>query len=503
MRRRQLKPFTQAAGVSAVSEPLSNGLSDRAAVHSISTPDAPRELTAVARLLKDYFRCEDSIADFAVTGVLSETPGYFKFGPDVICYGRCSSGLPSKSAAAHLHDAGDHVATSPASVHLTFDPAEVVDNLRCERYLANATSAGRPRPANQALQSLYYLLRPLMGVGVRKHFQRLYFRLRNKAAFPQWPVDGTVEGIFERLLVLSMRAQGVRRLPFIWFWPEGAPSCTILTHDVETAEGVNFCSQLMDLNDSFGIKSSFQLVPEDRYRLPEGFLENIRKRGFEVNVHDLNHDGHLFRDHEEFLRRAAKINAYGKQFGAAGFRSAIMYRNVDWFGALDFSYDMSIPNVAHLDPQKGGCCTVMPFFAGNLLELPVTMTQDYPLFNILKDYSTRLWREQISTIREKHGLISIIVHPDYIINDAARRVYREFLEYVSELRSRKKTWIALPGEAAAWWRLRSELSLVKTSDAQAGDSWRIEGNGSERARLAYAVLTGNSLTYETAGEGMK
>ncbi len=152
------------------------------------------------------------------------------------------------------------------------------------------------------------------------------------------------------------------------------------------------------------------------------------------------------------MRRAVKINAYGKQFGSQGFRSAIMYRNVDWFGALDFSYDMSIPNVAHLDPQKGGCCTVMPFFAGNILELPVTMTQDYPLFNILKDYSTRLWREQISMIKEKHGLIGIIVHPDYIIDDAARRVYREFLEYVSELRARKETWIALPGEVAAWWR---------------------------------------------------
>ena len=202
------------------------------------------------------------------------------------------------------------------------------------------------------------------------------------------------------------------------------------------------------------------------------------------------------------MRRAVKINAYGKQFGAQGFRSAILYRNVDWFDALDFSYDMSVPNVAHLDPQKGGCCTVMPFFAGKILELPVTMTQDYPLFHILKDYSTRLWREQISMIKEKHGLISIIVHPDYIIDESARRVYREFLEYVSELRSRKETWIALPGEVAAWWRLRSEMNLVKTSDAQTGDSWHIEGKGSERARVAYAILTGNSLSFEISGGGI-
>lgn len=432
------------------------------------------------------------MAEFDITGDPSRvSPGYFRFGSDVICFGRCSSGEPAKSPGEILDDAAGQVTIGESSVHLTFDPVEVIDNLRCERYLANSTSAGRPRPANDALQSLYYFLRPLLGVTVRKHLQRLYFRLRNKTSFPAWPVDRTVEEIFEHLLSLSMKSQGIRRLPFIWFWPDGAPSCTILTHDVETTSGVNFCSQLMDLNDSFGIKSSFQIVPEDRYQLPEGFLQNIRNRGFEVNVHDLNHDGNLFKDHDEFLRRADRINAYGKQFGALGFRSAIMYRNVDWFDALDFSYDMSLPNVAHLDPQKGGCCTVMPFFAGNILELPVTLTQDYPLFYILKDHSIRLWKEQISLIQEKHGLISIIVHPDYIIDKAARRVYVEFLEHISVMRSRKQTWITLAGEAAAWWRLRSELRLVKR-----GDSWSIEGQGSERARLAYATLDGDALNFE-------
>jgi hypothetical protein len=126
-----------------------------------------------------------------------------------------------------------------------------------------------------------------------------------------------------------------------------------------------------------------------------------------------------------------------------------------------------------------------------MVELPVTTTQDYSLFYILKDYSTRLWKEQITRIREKHGLISVIVHPDNIIEKRARRVYSELLELLTDLRSRGETWIALPGEVASWWRLRSELNLVRE-----GDSWRIEGEGSERARLAYAVLNNDRLTYE-------
>ena len=168
-----------------------------------------------------------------------------------------------------------------------------------------------------------------------------------------------------------------------------------------------------------------------------------------------------------------------------------MYRNIDWYDALDFSYDMSIPNVGHLDPQQGGCCTVLPFSIGKILELPVTTTQDYSLFHILNDYSIRLWKEQISLIREKHGLVSFIIHPDYIIAKRARRVYAELLQYLSELRSQRQVWIALPREVAAWWRLRSELTLVK-----AGGSWRIEGSGKDRARLAYATLVDGKLAYE-------
>jgi hypothetical protein len=330
-----------------------------------------------------------------------------------------------------------------------------------------------------------------MPVAVRKHLQRRYFRGWDKILFPNWPVDFTVETIFEQLLILSMKSRSVKRLPFIWFWPEGAPSCAIVTHDVETSAGRDFCPQLMDLNDMFGIKTAFQIVPEKRYSVPQAFLDCIRERGFELNVHDLNHDGRLMEDREEFLHRAKHINLHGRRFGALGFRSAMLYRNIDWYEALDFSYDMSVPNVAHLDPQRGGCCTVFPFFNGKMLELPVTMAQDYSLFHILKDYSIGIWKEQISLIREKHGLMQIIIHPDYIRDKAARRVYTEFLCHLSDLRAGGKTWIALPSEAAAWWRLRNELKLVNECG-----SWHIEGEGRQRARIAYATIVDEKITYE-------
>ena len=200
-------------------------------------------------------------------------------------------------------------------------------------------------------------------------------------------------------MLLSLRAGGVERVPFIWFWPDGAKSCLMMTHDVENAAGRDYCAELMDLDDSFGIKASFQVVPERRYDVPRSYLDSMRSRGFEINVQDLNHDGHLFRDKAGFLSRVEKINSYGREFGAVGFRSAILYRRQEWYDALQFSYDMSVPNVAHLDPQRGGCCTVMPFsLPGGMTEIPVTVTEDYTLFHILKDYSTALWEKQMEMI---------------------------------------------------------------------------------------------------------
>jgi hypothetical protein len=443
------------------------------------------------RLLTDHFRCLGGLTDLAVTGDLSADSGYFRFGSAGICYGQCSSGTPATFVTDPLHDAGQYVSMNGYSVQLPFDPVQVVNNLHYERYRCNPAEGKKKINASSLVRKLYYLARPLMPVAVRKHLQRFYFRDWNKIPFPSWPVDFSVESILEQLLMLSMKSQNVERIPFIWFWPEGAPSCAIVTHDVETSAGRDFCHQLMDLNDSFEIKTAFQVVPEKRYSVPQSLLDCIGERGFELNVHDLNHDGHLMDHREEFLRRAKHINRYGLRFGARGFRSAMLHRNLDWYDALEFSYDMSVPNVAHLDPQRGGCCTVFPFFNGKLLELPITMTQDYTLFHILKDYSIDLWKEQISLIRQRHGLMQVIVHPDYIIDKAARGTYAELLGYLAELRTRGETWIALPSEVAVWWRLRSELRLVNE-----GGSLRIEGEGKQRARIAYATIVDERLTYE-------
>ena len=377
-------------------------------------------------LLSEYYRCPAALlAPLLAARAPAERAGYFRLGPETICYGRLAGGNTARSPVGPLEDALKHLRMEGQEIQLPFDAGDVVENLRRERYAAHFRQEGRV--FNELLRKAYYLVRPLLGVSVRRHLQKMRLRGWDAISFPDWPVDTTVERIHQMLLALSLKAQGMQKIPFIWFWPEGFSSCAIMTHDVEDPSGKSFCARLMDLDEAAGLRSSFQVVPENRYSVSPHFLESITSRGFEVNIHDLKHDGRLYADHAEFLRRAKRINNYAREYGAEGFRSGILYRNADWYNAFDFSYDMSIPNVAHLDPQRGGCCTVMPYFIGKIVELPLTCTQDYTLFQILDDYSIDLWKQQIALLREHHGLISFIVHPDYIRERRAQDTYKALL----------------------------------------------------------------------------
>jgi hypothetical protein len=438
-------------------------------------------------LMVDYFRCTDALPRFAVADGRCEQPGYFRFGHDTIGFGRACVDVPVSRAGMHLADLLAAVEIHDMECVLQFDANEVVDNLRKERYAEYAQPHSRLR---NAYKIAYYLARPLLPFSLRGYLKRMLLNRRQTRPFPEWPVDRTVDRIFENLMLLAMKTSGIDRMPFIWFWPEGYSGCAVMTHDVETRAGVEFCGPLMELDDSLGIKASFQIIPEGRYMMPQPLIAEMTSRGFEVNVHDWNHDGMLFSTKACFSERANKINQAADNLGARGFRAGALYRNTDWYDAFTFSYDMSVPNVGHLDPQWGGCCTVMPYSIGRILEIPVTTTQDYMLFHMLGEYSTELWEKQIDLILEGNGLASFIVHPDYIIEKHARAVYTQLLEHLSRIRSERNVWMARPGEVNRWWRNRSQMKLVRS-----GSQWAIEGSGSEEACVAYAILDGSHLAY--------
>lgn len=446
------------------------------------------------QVLSDYYRLPDEMLGRICAAQTAGETGFFRFGPEAVCYGQCASGVSTKVENAELHDALKSARMNDSEVCLPFDPVRVVENLRRERYLRDSLPKQYRILDSPLVRKTYYSIRELLPIAIRKHLQKLYLSDWRKLRFPNWPVDFSVDAIHEKLLCLSMEAGGIERVPFIWFWPRGASNCLIMTHDVETAAGRDFTPDLMDLDESYGLKASFQVVPEKRYEVPDEYVQRIQSRGFEVNVHDLTHDGQLYQERKTFLERAEKINKYAKKFDARGFRAGVMYRNLDWYDAYEFSYDMSVPNVAHLEPQRGGCCTVFPYFVGKILELPLTTCQDYSLFQILNEYSIELWKKQLDLIRRRNGLMSFITHPDYLISPRPRQVYESLLDYLRQMVSREGIWVALPREVDQWWRARSKMTLIRK-----GEHWEIQGPENQRAQIAYAILKGGHLTYDIPG----
>lgn len=327
---------------------------------------------------------------------------------------------------------------------------DLIKHFQSEQYFQKDNEAVL---ANSIVAKCYYRMRPLLPVPVRSVFQRYSLRNWDKIGFPEWPIDTTADRITTFLVKLAVQKSGFGD-SFIWFWPGSYRAGLVLTHDVETKVGLDNCRRVMALEEKYGFRSSFEIIPENKYIVDYGLLEEMKSRGFEVCVHGLNHDGKLFKSREVFTSRVEKIRKYAESFGAIGFRSPVMYRNIEWIQELGFEYDMSFPNVGHLDPQRGGCCTVFPFFNNNTIEIPLTTMQDYSLFNILKKHDTEIWKMQTQRIINTNGLISFIIHPDYIVSGEFFSVYERLLAYLADLND---VWHALPSELNSWWRARSKV----------------------------------------------
>src|SRR6184192_509214 len=145
----------------------------------------------------DQYRFDDRYGDFKVAALRATNAGYFRFGENAMCYGRTSDGCVQSSAENDLYDVLRNVTVTGCDTALPFDPNEVVENLRYERYMESFAQARRGILAAFAKKS-YYTFRPLMPVPFRKHLQRIYLKNWDQISFPSWPVDRTVENIFEQ-----------------------------------------------------------------------------------------------------------------------------------------------------------------------------------------------------------------------------------------------------------------------------------------------------------------
>lgn len=243
-------------------------------------------------------------------------------------------------------------------------------------------------------------------------------------------------------------------------WPGGKRFALVLTHDVETADGLGKCRHLMSLEENGGFRSSFNFVPGDYHVMPE-LIETMKVNGFEVGVHGWTHDGTLYKSREMFQSQALRINEYLEKWGAVGFRSPAMHHNLEWIGDLDIEYDLSTFDTDPFEPQPDGMGTIFPFMVEgkdvrrSYVEMPYTLPQDFTLFIIMRERTIDIWKRKLDWIVDQGGMVLLNTHPDYMnfretrlgVEEYPSGYYEEFLNYV-RTRYEGQYWHALPRETA-------------------------------------------------------
>ncbi len=296
-------------------------------------------------------------------------------------------------------------------------------------------------------KTLYYMIKPLLPRSTQLIIRRLLIKLKMNRVKNIWPINEVSS-----------------KKPVNWpGWPEGKDFAFILTHDVETSRGLDRCQLLAKIDKSYGFKSSFNIVPY-KYPISPSTLSWLKIEGFEVGVHDYNHDGKLYRSKLLFNQRAEKINLCLKEWNVNGFRSAAMHHNLEWIADLNILYDCSTFDTDPFEPQPDPINTIFPFCYQHknskrcYVEIPYTLPQDFTLFVIMKEIDNSIWERKLKWISENKGMATVIVHPDYINFDSSKpnrvdeyslKLYVNFLDHIRNV-YKDRYWNPLPNELAEY-----------------------------------------------------
>lgn len=337
------------------------------------------------------------------------------------------------------------------------------------------------------LLKVYYALRPLMPRGLQLMLRRRYAISQAQVDFPRWPIEPILVERANRDMKVLVEQSEEKRIPLINFWPGTFSAAVTLTHDVEWDIGVRNIPRVREVEKKYGVVSSWNF-PAERYAFDKKIFKELEAENCEIGLHGLYHDGKKFSSRKIFEERLPKMNSYLKQWGAVGFRSPATHRNPDWIPEIAAEYDSSFPDTDPFEPQSGGCCSIFPFMLGEMVELPITLIQDHTLIEILQKKDIELWKQKSNWIIKNHGLINIIIHPDYMLTEKNLRYYDEFLQFIT---AQRNLWFALPKDIARWWRDREKSHVMRIDGVQP----IIEGPASDCGRIAWAVLEGEDVKY--------
>ncbi len=307
---------------------------------------------------------------------------------------------------------------------------------------------------HRSLVDFFYNVKPFFPRRLQIFIRRKLVFIKLKYCVDTWPIDPLAA-----------------TPPANWRgWPHNKKFALVLTHDVDTKKGYDKCISLMKLNQEMGFRAAFNFVPEGNYSLEPEIKQLLVKNGFEIGVHDLNHDGKLFKSEKHFVKGAKKINSYLKDWQSTGFRAGAMHCNLEWIHQLNIEYDASTFDTDPFEPKPTSRRTIFPFYvkkdeySNGFVELPYTLPQDFTLFVLMRENNIDIWKQKLDWIVDRGGMALMLTHPDYMnfgqssgAEEYPALFYRELLQYIKN-KYEGMYWNVLPNELSRYMSEGKQLS---------------------------------------------
>jgi hypothetical protein len=316
------------------------------------------------------------------------------------------------------------------------------------RYLSN------PQPAFSRLPFDYRLIpSPIRSAGLT-----LLDRLHagdTAAAFPGWPDESRLDDLRARIWAGAAKRTNVGLSTPAY--PKGCRGTVLLTHDIDSRADIDRIAPLRQLERQLGLVSSIGFIPEISWP-DRAVIAALVEDGCEVYCHDIRHNGKLPYSSQASMR--ASFDRFFERNGDArdllrGFRSGQLLMTAQLLGVVGefFEYDLSLPDTERGGPygSTAGCASVYPFLVDDLLEIPLTMPQDFFLANVERldsDGMLSVWRDKLEAVLARGGVAVLNTHPIWA-NPARASVWSAYGRLLETIAA-ANAWVATPSSLREW-----------------------------------------------------
>jgi hypothetical protein len=208
---------------------------------------------------------------------------------------------------------------------------------------------------------------------------------------------------------------------------DGQPVPLLLTHDVDTADGLARLPRLLACEEAAGL-ASLTLVVTHRYRWNPSELAGLAARGHRFGVHDTTHDNRLAYLSEAAIEaRLREAQAALGALDSGAFRAPAFLRSEALYRVLArcTRVDLSTSDWALLWPHPGdGIGTPFVVRHGATTCIPTTMPRDGELIalGLRPRDMVDVWQRKALGLRRVGAPVVLLTHPDPGFTDSDDRV---------------------------------------------------------------------------------